>query len=102
MTAYDMRISDWSSDVCSSDLGGRRHHGWYREEEGEFSRRRALHAKQAGADNGGARARHAGDHGEALQQADLQAHAELEVVDAGHLAADDPPFDEPEARKSVV
>src|SRR3546814_4184420 len=26
-TAYEMRISDWSSDVCSSDLGGhdRRH-----------------------------------------------------------------------------
>src|SRR3546814_10897762 len=23
-TAYDMRISDWSSDVCSSDLG----HNW--------------------------------------------------------------------------
>src|SRR3546814_8762399 len=22
-TAYDMRISDWSSDVCSSDLPGR-------------------------------------------------------------------------------
>src|SRR3546814_4681304 len=22
MTAYDMRISDWSSDVCSSDLRG--------------------------------------------------------------------------------
>src|SRR3546814_4728893 len=22
-TAYDMRISDWSSDVCSSDLGNR-------------------------------------------------------------------------------
>src|SRR3546814_15135758 len=22
MTAYDMRISDWSSDVCSSDLPG--------------------------------------------------------------------------------
>src|SRR3546814_17470304 len=22
-TAYEMRISDWSSDVCSSDLGGR-------------------------------------------------------------------------------
>src|SRR3546814_7438966 len=21
-TAYEMRISDWSSDVCSSDLGG--------------------------------------------------------------------------------
>src|SRR3546814_2620133 len=23
MTAYEMRISDWSSDVCSSDLFGR-------------------------------------------------------------------------------
>src|SRR3546814_15926807 len=23
MTAYEMRISDWSSDVCSSDLQGR-------------------------------------------------------------------------------
>src|SRR3546814_6411580 len=23
-TAYDMRISDWSSDVCSSDLGSLR------------------------------------------------------------------------------
>src|SRR3546814_9922032 len=23
-TAYEMRISDWSSDVCSSDLGGTR------------------------------------------------------------------------------
>src|SRR3546814_2194812 len=23
MTAYEMRISDWSSDVCSSDLGQR-------------------------------------------------------------------------------
>src|SRR3546814_7384116 len=23
-TAYEMRISDWSSDVCSSDLGARR------------------------------------------------------------------------------
>src|SRR3546814_13630747 len=22
MTAYELRISDWSSDVCSSDLGG--------------------------------------------------------------------------------
>src|SRR3546814_7404173 len=24
-TAYEMRISDWSSDVCSSDLRPRRH-----------------------------------------------------------------------------
>src|SRR3546814_2576851 len=28
MTAYEMRISDWSSDVCSSDLlAGERGHG---------------------------------------------------------------------------
>src|SRR3546814_5274445 len=26
-TAYEMRISDWSSDVCSSDLGRWRDHG---------------------------------------------------------------------------
>src|SRR3546814_4625705 len=26
-TAYEMRISDWSSDVCSSDLDGRRSRG---------------------------------------------------------------------------
>src|SRR3546814_2766296 len=26
-TAYDMRISDWSSDVCSSDLFGEEHRG---------------------------------------------------------------------------
>src|SRR3546814_15290306 len=25
-TAYEMRISDWSSDVCSSDLGRFHHH----------------------------------------------------------------------------
>src|SRR3546814_4035853 len=25
-TAYEMRISDWSSDVCSSDLLGRHRH----------------------------------------------------------------------------
>src|SRR3546814_8541642 len=25
-TAYEMRISDWSSDVCSSDLQARPHH----------------------------------------------------------------------------
>src|SRR3546814_4654084 len=28
-TAYEMRISDWSSDVCSSDLGHTRGRGKY-------------------------------------------------------------------------
>src|SRR3546814_6998828 len=29
-TAYEMRISDWSSDVCSSDLHWNLGAGWYR------------------------------------------------------------------------
>src|SRR3546814_11260522 len=28
-TAYEMRISDWSSDVCSSDLAAPAGHGWH-------------------------------------------------------------------------
>src|SRR3546814_17394828 len=31
-TAYDMRISDWSSDVCSSDLKGRQDDGLHEHE----------------------------------------------------------------------
>src|SRR3546814_3160844 len=30
-TAYDMRISDWSSDVCSSDLGDADDHRQHRQ-----------------------------------------------------------------------
>src|SRR3546814_7923223 len=36
-TAYDMRISDWSSDVCSSDLGVGRSQGVFDRGEGELS-----------------------------------------------------------------
>src|SRR3546814_6817560 len=49
-TAYEMRISDWSSDVCSSDLPGdrrRRHCLAEREPSGlrtEGDRRREAHA----------------------------------------------------------
>src|SRR3546814_6480983 len=39
-TAYDMRISDWSSDVCSSDLPGRSGRG--RRHENARSRVRQL------------------------------------------------------------
>src|SRR3546814_4386825 len=45
-TAYEMRISDWSSDVCSSDLGRSRHGGGRLEAHGrELSRpgRQAAH-----------------------------------------------------------
>src|SRR3546814_6894618 len=34
-TAYEMRISDWSSDVCSSDLRARRVGDGWRAELGE-------------------------------------------------------------------
>src|SRR3546814_9567072 len=40
-TAYEMRISDWSSDVCSSDLGGRRISGEPGEEHPDAARREA-------------------------------------------------------------
>src|SRR3546814_3045518 len=51
-TAYEMRISDWSSDVCSSDLGqengqvrhrgeaGKASAGWCRGREAGHHRRR--------------------------------------------------------------
>src|SRR3546814_1320647 len=34
-TAYEMRISDWSSDVCSSDLPPRAHPRIYRPRQGQ-------------------------------------------------------------------
>src|SRR3546814_2828418 len=41
-TAYEMRISDWSSDVCSSDLHAA--HGWARTQAG---RRASAHANDS-------------------------------------------------------
>src|SRR3546814_2783432 len=39
-TAYEVRISDWSSDVCSSDLpGSKRDQGRRRAEDGAVARR---------------------------------------------------------------
>src|SRR3546814_8271181 len=37
-TAYEMRISDWSSDVCSSDLDIADDHGEHRDEDEEPER----------------------------------------------------------------
>src|SRR3546814_5675729 len=34
-TAYELRISDWSSDVCSSDLAGALAGAWYARRLGE-------------------------------------------------------------------
>src|SRR3546814_3493760 len=41
-TAYDMRISDWSSDVCSSDLVDRQGQGLIPLERGELLRRQQV------------------------------------------------------------
>src|SRR3546814_1064933 len=43
-TAYEMRISDWSSDVCSSDLGS-----WI--DEDEFARALSNKMRRQTADN---------------------------------------------------
>src|SRR3546814_1242647 len=58
-TAYEMRISDWSSDVCSSDLGdlgGRGAHGVVvdREPRRVAGPRPAQQELRTGADLGGA------------------------------------------------
>src|SRR3546814_4177899 len=61
-TAYEMRISDWSSDVCSSDL---KHHWRFAPDEGREwrysqhqlcvpARWRHVHAGQAASDSRGA------------------------------------------------
>src|SRR3546814_3387900 len=41
-TAYEMRISDWSSDVCSSDLGNAAH---WRDLPDTFGKWTAVHAR---------------------------------------------------------
>src|SRR3546814_21144406 len=50
-TAYEMRISDWSSDVCSSDLltGNLARDGYARETEEEAAVRSTLLKTSAGA-----------------------------------------------------
>src|SRR3546814_1672453 len=45
-TAYEMRISDWSSDVCSSDLPTLRDRAWV-EQQWEAARTKAVDARGA-------------------------------------------------------
>src|SRR3546814_4924909 len=42
-TAYDMRISDWSSDVCSSDLAPTHPHGAFAETRLEWEMWNNIH-----------------------------------------------------------
>src|SRR6184192_4715229 len=66
-TAYEMSIGDWSSDVCSSDLGGLDEEAYAHPGDGRRERPRARHrARPAavrdgiGADDDGARGRRPG------------------------------------------
>src|SRR3546814_9757287 len=57
-TAYEMRISDWSSDVCSSDLGRKRlcrDVGQSPARAGEHCQRKAVPAGNRGSANAGGR-----------------------------------------------
>src|SRR3546814_11613527 len=75
-TAYEMRISDWSSDVCSSDLPGKLH------PRGPGRHRRAPHGRarsaEAGADQPAARPRRNAELREPSQGRELR-HARRAV-----------------------
>src|SRR3546814_9647000 len=62
--AYEMRISDWSSDVCSSDLGGPTHPE--RDRAGDPQSLLLARRPRRGADR--RRQRHAGDAGRPLRR----------------------------------
>src|SRR3546814_7320233 len=52
-TAYEMRISDWSSDVCSSDLADRRHRPRLQQHAGGGGRRAGTRQAQAAPETAG-------------------------------------------------
>src|SRR3546814_10700430 len=78
-TAYEMRISDWSSDVCSSDLVARQ-----ADQAGQL-----FVEPQAGMQGHGAALREAGQHdargGDAacVLACDQRAHGSFGLADAG-------------------
>src|SRR3546814_14113633 len=54
-TAYEMRISDWSSDVCSSDLGKARHRRPWQGRPWRVAARDRGRARRRGRGSGGDR-----------------------------------------------
>src|SRR3546814_13303931 len=94
-TAYEMRISDWSSDVCSSDLehcraGQRRE----REEEAELGRGLAVDPERHRAEDRRARAADPGDHRDALDQPAEDRMACRPIGDAADVPCLCEPLDE--------
>src|SRR3546814_9450493 len=77
-TAYEMRISDWSSDVCSSDLGRMC-------AENDAVRAKA---KEIGLENIDGQIKHAESLGLHFSQGDMEALAK-EVQGEGELSEED-------------
>src|SRR3546814_5821784 len=81
-TAYEMRISDWSSDVCSSDLLAFRELGMQGTMETEAARRdqdRGLHAHRSLGEGGVAHLQARGGADAAVEQTDRQRSEERRV-----------------------
>src|SRR3546814_9001526 len=57
-TAYEMRISDWSSDVCSSDLAGFEQVAWGVPVAGQDGDGEGHRCRQVGVSGAGAHALH--------------------------------------------
>src|SRR3546814_2699078 len=93
-TAYEMRISDWSSDVCSSDLGCALFAGAPgRVQGGKHPRRPGAGLRQADADDRDRRHRHARGCGGlcgAYSSGPAAIVRQLRGADAGRLCPDRP------------
>src|SRR3546814_11808706 len=105
-TAYEMRISDWSSDVCSSDL-------WAERAETAAERDRELAARAAALDEELAalaaappdlkhRAQALADEAQAARESEAAAVAALREGEQGAKVADRKLADANEDRKSGV
>src|SRR3546814_6853089 len=86
-TAYEMRISDWSSDVCSSDLVGQRH---FRDRDQSRRREQPAHtARDIGGGEGWfeLRARGAGHRCPLIRFGGSEGNVVVEIVVEGRPSA---------------
>src|SRR3546814_7685260 len=68
-TAYEMRISDWSSDVCSSDLDDHEGIHFFRDPAAGLTAIIAVHSTMLGPAAGGVRLWHYSDKNAAVTDA---------------------------------